>query len=428
MSQKHVIIVGCGFAGMGCARKLVDHQNVHITLIDKNNYHDFKPLLYQVATSALSTEEVASTFRCRFAGKANIDIKMAEVTAIDPNKRLVTTREGQSYKGDFLVLAAGCVVNFFDTIGAEQYAFPLYNLHDAERLRSRIISVFEDADRDPKLIEQGALNFVIVGAGPTGTEVTGSLADMFNEAFPKEFNDLVVKSARIYLIDGGPAVLGEFSKDSQSYAAKMLQERGVQLELGILVKEVANDHVVLSDGRKILTRTIIWAGGLKANPLAASSGLLRGHGGRINVLPDLTVENYPGVYILGDIANILSPDGKFFPQLGSVAQQTGYWAAKNILAEIDEKPKTPFQYDDKGIMAMVGRNAAVVEIGRKRREIKGWFAFIAWLGVHAALLPTFRQKVVAFIEWSWDYFGKTKVLQVLDYTDAARIKWDETKK
>ena len=172
MSKKHVIIVGCGFAGMGCAHKLVDHQNVHITLIDKNNYNDFKPLLYQVATSALSTEEVGSTFRSCFAGKANIDVKMAEATGIDPNTRMVTTREGQSYQGDFLVLAAGSVVNFFNTIGAEQNAFPLYNLHDAKRLRSRIISVFEDADRNPKLIEQGALNFVIVGAGPTGTEIS----------------------------------------------------------------------------------------------------------------------------------------------------------------------------------------------------------------------------------------------------------------
>ena len=251
---------------------------------------------------------------------------------------------------------------------------------------------------------------------------------MFNEAFPKEFTDLVVKSARIYLINYGHSVLGEFSKASQSYAAKMLQERGVQLELGLLVKEVANDHVVLSDGRKILTRTIIWAGGLKANPLASNCCLLQGHGGRINVHPDLTVENYPGVYIVGDIANILSRDGKFLPQLGSVAQQSGYWAAKNIIAEIEGKPKMPFQYKDKGIMAMVGRNAAVVEIGKKRREIKGWFAFIAWLGVHATLLPTFRQKIVAFIEWAWDYFGKTKVLQILDNTDAARVKWDETKK
>lgn len=427
MSQKHVVIIGGGFAGMSCARQLVNHRDVHVTLIDKNNYHEFKPLLYQVATSTLSTEEVASSLRQYFAGKSNIDVKMAEACALDPTTRTVKTKQGESYQGDFLILAAGSVANFFDTRGADQHTFPLYTLHDAKRLRSRIISVFEDADRNPKLVEKGALNFVIVGAGPTGTEIAGALADMFNEVLPKEFSDLAVKSARIYLIDHGP-VLGEFSKDSQSYAAKVLQKRGVQLELGLLVKEVASDHIVLSDERKILARTIIWAGGLKAASLSGNCGLLQGHGGRINVQPDLTVDGFPGVYILGDFANILGPHDKFFPQLASVAQQSGYWAAKNILADIEGKERTPFHYYDKGIMAMIGRNAAVAEIGAKRREIKGLPAFLAWLGVHAALLPSFRQKIQAFIEWTWDYFGKTRGLQVLDHDDAACIQWDEAKK
>lgn len=427
MSQKRVIIVGGGFAGMNCARKLVDHPDVHVTLIDKNNYHEFKPFLYQVATSALSTEEIASNFRQFFKANPSIDIKMAEVIGVDPNTRTVKTKEGESYQGDFLVLAAGSVVNFFDTVGAEQNSFPLYNLHDAELLRSRILAVFEDADRNPRLIEKGALNFVIVGAGATGTEVAGALADMFEQAFAKEFSDLAVESARIYVVDHGHSALGAFSETSQRYATKVLEERGVQLKLGLLVKEVADDHVVLSDGSKILTHTIIWAGGLKAAPLASHCGLPQGHGGRINVQPDLTVAGFPQIYALGDFANFAAPDGKFFPQLASVAEQCGYWTAKNIMAEIEGKSKEPFHYKDKGIMAMIGRNAAVAELGKKRRELKGFIAFLAWLGVHAVLLPTMRKKIIALFSWSWNYFGKTNALQVLDQTDVARIKWDENK-
>lgn len=425
--MKHIVIVGGGFAGMGCARKLAEHPDVHITLIDKNNYNQFKPLLYQVATSALSSEDVASTFRQYFEKKSNVDIKMAEVISVDPNTNTVTTQEGETYQGDYLVLAAGSVVNFFNTQGAEQNAFPLYTLDDAERLRSRILAVFEDADRNPKLIDQGALNFVIVGAGPTGVEVAGALADMFHQCLPDEFSDLAVKKASIYVVDYNHAVLGAFSKNSQEYAAKILQKRGVQLNLGLLVKEVAQDHAVLSNGNKILTRTIVWAGGLKASPLAQSCGLTQGHGGRLNVKPDLTTEGFSKVYILGDFANMPGPNGKPLPQLASVAQQSGYWAAQNILDDLEGNPRKPFQYKDKGIMAMIGKDAAVVEIGEKRHQLEGTLAFATWLGVHAALLYTFHQRVIAFIEWAWDYFGNTRSLQVLDRKNAARIKWDEAK-
>lgn len=427
MNQKHVVIVGGGFAGMSCMRKLIDHQNIHITLIDKNNYNEFKPLLYQVATSILATEDIAITFRQFFKNKHNVDIKMAEAIAIDPHTYTVKTKEGESYQGDFLVLAAGSIVNFFNTPHAAQYTFPLYTLSDAERLRSRIIAVFEDADRNPNLIDQGALNFVIVGAGATGTEVAGALADMFKQALPNEFLDLAVQKASIYLVDGSQTILEAFSEDSQRYAADILQKRGVKLLLGCLVKEVAADHVILSDGSKILTRTIIWAGGLKAAPLAGQCGLIQGHSDRIDVQSDLTVPGFPNIYALGDFANIKNPDGNFFPQLASVAQQSGYWTAKNILAVIEGKTREPFQYIDKGIMAMIGRNAAIAEIGKKRRQFQGFLAFITWLFVHAVLLPSMRQRLISLFSWSWSYFGKTNAVQVLNNTDAANIKWDISK-
>ena len=428
MNQKHVVIVGGGFAGMACVRKLVDHQHIRITLIDKNNYHEFKPLLYQVATSALATEDIATTFRQFFRGKHNLDIKMAEAIAVDPHTRTVKTKEGESYQGDFLVLAAGSVVNFFNTANAAQYTFPLYTLFDSERLRSRIIAVFEDTDRNPNLIDQGALNFVIVGAGATGTEIAGALADMFKQALPAEFLDLAVRKANIYLVDGGHAVLGAFSEESQLYATHILQQRGVKLVLGNLVKEVATDHVILSDGSKILTRTIIWAGGLKAASFAEQCGLPQGHGGRIDVQSDLTVTGFPNIYALGDFANIKGSNGKFFPQLASVAQQCGNWTAKNILAETEGKTRSPFQYDDKGVMAMIGRNAAIAEIGKKRRQFQGIPAFVTWLLVHAVLLPSMRQRLTSLFSWSWNYFGKTNALQVLDNANAANIEWNDNRK
>ena len=419
----HVVIVGGGFAGLACARNLAKHPDVRVPLIDKHNYHQFQPLLYQLATSEIGTSDVATSLRYSLRGHPNIDVKLQEVTAVNPTTRTVTTLEGESYEGDFLVLAAGSQANFFGTPGAKEHAFPLYSLEEAQRLRSRILAVFEDADRDPKLVERGALNFVIVGGGATGTEIAGSLAEMINLTMPTEYGDLALSYARVYLVDHGHALLAPFPVEAHDYAARTLARRGVQLRLGIGVKEVAPDRVLLSDGTSIQTRTTVWAGGLMAAPLAANSGLPRGHGGRINVRPDLTVEGFPGVYALGDFANISGPDSLALPQLGSVAQQGGAWTAKNILAEIGGGTRTPFHYFDKGIMAMIGRSAAVAAIGKKRHELDGPIAFAAWLGVHALLMTGVRERIEAFIDWSWNYFSKSRPIQVLDRSDEGRIDW-----
>jgi NADH dehydrogenase len=424
-AKAHVVIVGGGFAGLACARKLAKSDDVRVTLIDKNNYHQFQPLLYQLATSELGTGDVATSLRNSLRGHANVDVKMQEVTAADPKTRTVTTREGESYQGDFLVLAAGSQANFFGTAGAKENAFPLYSVEEAQRLRSRILTVFEDVNRDPNLVEQGALNFVVVGGGATGTEIAGALADMINFTIPAEYGDFTLNYARVYLVDHGHALLAPFSAEAHDYAARALQRKGVQLRMGIGVKEVAPDRVLLSDGTSIQTRTVVWGGGLMASPLAASAGLPRGRGGRIEVKPDLTVGGFPSVYALGDFANIPSPEGQVLPQLGSVAQQGGEWAAKNILAEIAGETRTSFHYRDKGIMAMIGRDAAVAEIGKKRHELEGPIAFAAWLGVHALLMAGVRERIEAFIDWGWNYFGRSRPIQVLDRSDAGRINWNE---
>jgi NADH:ubiquinone reductase (H+-translocating) len=267
---KHVVIIGGGFAGLNCARQLASHSDVRITLIDKNNFQQFQPLLYQVATAMLAPSNAAFSLRNILQRHSNVDVKMGEVVSIDLETRTAETAEGQRYQGDYLVLAAGSQANFFGTPGADKHTYPLYSLHDAESLRSRILAVLESADRDPSLIAKGALNFVIVGAGPTGAEMAGTLGDMTHRMLKDVYKDLDLSKAQIFLVDLGHSVLSTFSQKSQVYAARMLEQRGVQVRLGTAAKEVTSGHVLLSDGTRIPTCTVIWAGGLKASSLSSN--------------------------------------------------------------------------------------------------------------------------------------------------------------
>lgn len=420
----HVVIVGGGFAGVGCARALADHDDVQVTLIDRNNFHQFQPLLYQVATAQLARGDVAFPLRALFRKNANITVKLGEVTQVDPHAKTVRTADGLTLTADVLVLAAGSAANFFNVPGAGKHAVPLYTLADAERLRAQIIEVFEAVDREPRLVADGALTFVVVGAGATGTEIAGALSEMIVDTMAPEFPDVPIDAARVVLVDHGNTVLGPFSAGAHEYAAKILENDGVRLMLGTGVTEVGPGHVGLSDGSRIATRCVIWAGGISAPPLADHSGLPQGRGGRLDVQPDLTVAGFPEIYALGDLANIPDAEGALLPQLGSVALQSGRWAAENILAQLAGKPRTPFHYKDKGIMAMIGRNAAVAEVGKAHHEIHGRLAFAAWLGIHGTLMTGTRNRVDAFIDWSSDYFGHREH-QALDRSEAPRIDWGE---
>jgi NADH dehydrogenase len=423
--EHHVIVVGGGFAGVGCARRLAKHRDVRVTLLDRNNYHQFQPLLYQLATSQLASSDVAFSLRKLFHDHENVDVKLGEVASVDPATHTVTTADGQEYSGDSIVLAAGSQPNFFRTPGAREHAFPLYSLDDAQRLRSRVIGVFEDADRDPSLLDQGALNFVIVGGGATGVEFAGALADMIADTMSVEYRDLAVTAAQIHIVDLGHELLAPFSDSAHEYVAKVLGRKGVRMHLGTAVTEVGPGHVTLADGSSIRTRCVVWGGGIMAPPLAAAAGLPQGRGGRLDVLDDLTVDGAPGVYAVGDTANIPTPHGESHPQLGSVALQSGAWAADNLLADLAGKPRKAFHYKDKGIMAMIGRGAAIAEVGPHRHELHGAIAFSAWLGVHAALMTGVRTRIDAFVEWASDYFSSNRGPQVLDRSEAARIDWEE---
>jgi NADH:ubiquinone reductase (H+-translocating) len=423
--RRHVVIVGGGFAGLGCARRLADRGDIRITLIDRNNYHQFQPLLYQVATSLLSPSDIAHSLREVFTDQDNVDVKLAEISAIDTSAKTVKSTDGDQWSADMLVLAAGSQPNFFGTPGAPEHSFPLYSLDNATNLRSRILGLFEQVDRHSDLVRQGALNFVIVGGGPTGVEVAGAIGDMVAETVPAEYRDVDIGAANIYLLDYGDALLKPFSDKAHGYVAKVLTEKNVKIRLGTGVKEVGTGHALLSDGTVIPTRCVIWGGGIMAAELAANCGLAQGRGGRVDVQPDLTLAGTEGVYVVGDVANIADADGNALPQLGSVALQSGALAADNIVADFEGKPRKNFEYRDKGIMAMIGRGAAIAEVGKHHHEVHGQLAHVAWLGVHASLMTGTRDKVEAIIDWGWDRFSKTGGPHVLDRGEAANIDWDD---
>ena len=421
---KHVLIVGAGFADLAGARKLAKQKDARVTLIDKNNYHQFQPLLYQVATSALSPEDLAFPVRELFRKTPNVDVKLGEVVSADPKTKSITTASGETYSCDYLVLAAGSHANFFNTPGSE-HAFPLYALEEAEKLRSRVIACFEDADRNHELIKEGALNFVIVGGGATGAEISGAISDMIQGPLLSAYPDLALSEAKVLVYDLGKTLLAPFSEHLRKYATETLQKQGVSLHLETSIVEIGPGYVVDSDQNHIKTHCVIWAGGIRAPALAAETGLEQGKGGRINLQPDHSVEGAPGVYALGDFANIPVGDGSYFPQLGSVALQQGDWAADAIWAEIEGKKRPTFHYRDKGIMAMISRGHAIAEVGKHHHQLHGSMAFASWLGIHAYLMTGTHSKLSAFVEWAEDYCSSDRSLQVLDRSNSARIKWEE---
>jgi NADH dehydrogenase len=430
-SGTEVVIVGGGFAGVGCGKGLADDDRVRVTLVDQNGYHQFQPLLYQVATAELAGRDMTFDHTDVFHGQDRVTLVQAEAVAADLDRRSVTLADGTTVSGDYLVLAAGAQPNFFHTPGAREYAFPLYSLTDARRVRERVLQLVADASAKPELIDEGALTFVIVGGGATGVEIAGALSELIHDVLPHRYPQLAVAGARIILVDVGRALLAPFSDESHEYAAKQLQRRGVDVRLGNAVTEVARDHVTLRDGTTIPTHLVIWGGGEMAAEIAGNAGVGQGRGGRIDVRPDLSVPGHPQVFAIGDVANIPFGDERALPQLGSVAQQSGAWAARNILGDLDGTGRESFHYRDKGIMAMIGRKAAVAEIGPHRHELHGRLAFAAWLGVHAELLANAGAELKAFVAWAEEFYFRPhhRSAELLDpaQVELPRIHWQDGK-
>ncbi|NVM94924.1 NAD(P)/FAD-dependent oxidoreductase [Arthrobacter wenxiniae] len=409
-----VIVVGGGFAGVAAVRAL-GRAGVEVLLIDQNNYHQFQPLLYQVATAQIGVSDVTRTFRGMFQRYRSATVLTARVAAVDVQAHTVTTSDGDTFHAQILVLAAGAEANYFNTPGAEENAYPLYSVTDAVRLGNALVHALDAAQRQGS--GSGGVHVVVVGGGPTGVETAGAIAENFKYVVPKYFSNDVAARSSVHLVDMVPSVLTPFSDRNKAYATRRLRQAGVRLKMGSGVTEVRRDGVDFADGASLPSQIVVWAGGLKAGTLIAQSGLPQGRGGRIDVNPDLTAPGTTGVYVLGDAANMTDSRGEKLPQLGSCAQQAGKWAARNILADLKGGRRKPFAYLDKGYMAMIGRGAAVAEIGRKRWQIQGPLAFLAWLAVHVVLLSGKRQRVSALISWADDYLTHSRSHVVLGGPD-----------
>ena len=406
----HVAIVGAGFGGLGVAEQL-DHVPVEVTLIDQHNYHTFQPLLYQVATSLLNAEDVGAPVRSLFRHQDNVTFRMATVTGVDMPGHTIQLKDGTQISYDYLVLAGGTTVNYFNTPGAAEHAFPLYTLMNAVKLRNRILERFEATDRDPALIDDGALNFVIVGAGPTGVETAGALSDLFYNLLPRDYHQLATEKARIIMVEMGKEVLAPFKDNLRAYAKEELERRRVEVRLGEAVAEVGSTFVRLKSGEEIKAHTLIWAAGVRANPLADMLGLPQGRGGRIKLNPDLSVPDHPEIFVVGDMGEVTS-DGKVLPQLGSVAMQSGEHGGRQIARRLHGEPGQPFRYWDKGFMATIGRGAAVVELPNKL-TLHGPLAYFAWLGVHLALLSGMRNRIETLWNWGWSALTHDRAARII---------------
>ena len=394
-----VLVLGGGFAGIGAAHKL-SKSDVDVVLVDKHDYHTFQPLLYQVATGLLEQPAVGHPIRDLFHKQDNIRVHQDEVTAIDLDAREVSFSELEPLSYDYLVLALGAEVNFFGVEGAAEHAFPLYTLSDAVRLKDHILERWESADRKPSLIEDGALNVVVVGGGPTGVETAGAMAELYNGVFRTDYPDVLPERARITLVEASPEIFAMFKENLRAYTVEALEKRGVEVTTGEVVEAIAPERVTLKSGTILPAHTLVWGAGLQGNELIRSLGLELERGHRIGVDEELRIAKHPEVFAVGDIAAITdTKTQQVLPQLGSVALQSGAHVGETIASLVAGKETKPFKYKDKGTMAAIGRGAAVVQmLGGK--TMKGRKAQLAWSAVHLALLPTNEDRAKAVVDWA----------------------------
>ena len=402
-ARPHVVVVGAGFGGLAVVRRLAE-EPVELTIVDRNNFHTFLPLLYQVATSGLNAADVAHPVRAIVQRHRNVDVRQGTVVGVDTDARVVHLDEEPSLSYDHLVLAVGSTSNDFGIPGVAEHAYPLYSLADAARLRNRVLERFEAAARDPSLIDDGAITFAIVGGGPTGVETAGAMAELFDRVLRDDFKTLPVERARVVLIEMADSLLTPFGRRSRQHALDALRRRGVEVRLSTAVSAVEPDAVELEGGERIPAHTLVWAAGVKASPLAEALDVERGPGGRVTVARDLSVPDHDGVWVIGDLAHTpgATDDGGAAPQLAPAAMQMGELVARNICHRIGGEPTEPFHYRDKGTMATIGRRAAVAELPGLPALV-GSVAWVAWLVLHLVMLIGFRNRLSVLVNWAWNY-------------------------
>jgi NADH:quinone reductase (non-electrogenic) len=406
-----VVIVGAGFGGINAARALAKAP-VQITLLDRKNHHTFQPLLYQVATAGLSPGEIASPIRSIFREQKNVEVLLGEVTGFDLGRRVVET-PGQNFPYDYLIVAAGARHSYFGHDEWEQLAPGLKTIEDALEIRRRVLLAFELAERQAAAGDSASpIHFIVVGGGPTGVELAGTLAEICHHALTHEFRSIDPARSRILLIEGGPRVLPAYSEDLSRSAQEQLERLGVEVRTSAMVTRVESGAVDIGDAR-LPASVVLWAAGVAASPLGKKLGVAVDRAGRVPVEPDLSLATHPEVFVIGDLAALRDEQGKMLPGVAPVAILEGRFVAKLIRREAMaraesragmSKPMAPrprFHYWDKGSLATIGRAAAVAEFGKIR--ISGFLAWLAWLFVHILFLIGFRNRLLVFIQWAWSY-------------------------
>jgi NADH:ubiquinone reductase (H+-translocating) len=417
--RAHVVVVGGGFGGLEAAKELARQAaaaSLRVTLVDRRNHHTFQPLLYQVATAGLQPQDIGISLRAIVRRRGGIDVRLGEVTAIEPDLRRLRLSDGTELAYDRLVVAAGAITEDFGVPGVAEHAFGLKSLPDATTLRNHLLRRFEAADADPSHLEDGTLTFVIAGGGPTGVELAGAIAELVDLVVRRDHPALDVTRVRIVLVELRDRLLGGFSERSARAALRGLVRRGVEVHLETGIRRAHHDHVELSDGRTLPTRTLIWAAGVAASPIAQALGVELGPSRRLPVDDHLEVVGRPGVYAIGDVAASTDADGLLLPQVAPVAMQQGRHVAATIVADVTgTRRPAAFRYRDKGSMATIGRASAVADLPG-RIHLGGVVAWLAWLGLHLLMLVGFKNRVAVLASWVWNYAS---------YDHAARLILDQ---
>jgi NADH:ubiquinone reductase (H+-translocating) len=403
-SKPHVVIIGAGFGGLEAAKKLA-RENIRLTVIDRTNYHLFQPLIYQVATAALSPADIAAPVRAILSKFENADVILAEVQSIDVNTKKVRMVDGE-LNYDYLILATGARHSYFGHPEWERLAPGLKSLEDAIEIRRRILMAFEYAEKiSDEAARKAAMTFVIVGGGPTGVEMAGAIAEIARYTLAKDFRHIDPSQARVILIEGEPKVLASFPEDLRDSATKQLTDLGVEVRTGIHASNLSEEGLQVGN-EFIPCRVKIWAAGNTASSVGHSLGLPIDKVGRVIVNKDLTIPNHPEVQVIGDLANFSHQTGEPLPGVSPVAMQQGRHAARNILRMIDGEKPQRFWYFDKGSMATIGRNKAVADL--KLMHLTGFPAWLAWLFIHVIFLVGFRNRLAVLFQWAWAYFSFNK--------------------
>jgi NADH dehydrogenase len=405
---KRIVVVGGGFGGLWAVRHL-RHAPVEITLIDRSNHHLFQPLLYQVATAGLAAPSIAAPLRYILRKQRNVTVLMGEVSRIDTVMRRVQVGE-RAVDYDYLLVASGATHAYFGHDEWERFAPGLKNLDDAFVIRRRILEAFERAEATSSVAERDAcLTFAVIGGGPTGVELAGTLAEIARHTLAREFRHIDSRQARVLLIEAGPRVLSALDETLSVKARAQLEHLGVEVLTAKPVTDIGDGFLVCG-GERIAAHTILWAAGVAASPLGRQLGAELDRAGRVRVLPDLSVPGHPEVFVAGDLAN-LQVEGQPVPGVAPAAKQMGTLVASNILARLSDRPTTAFRYRDWGTLATIGRHSAVAQLPRLR--LSGIFAWWFWLLLHIFFLIGFRSRLIVLIDWAWAYFTYTRAARII---------------